>query len=122
MSPAKPTRKAAKLSDNSSIKRLWRQQEEELKKRIDEKQRELEAEEAQLEKEEEDRKRAEKEQKAREDAEKVQAAAQKKAKGGRKSGGGWEHWEEREDVRKVRAQTVEDKKKELRDGVLQAGE
>ena len=55
---------------------------------------------------------AAKEQKDREDTEKAKAAAQKKLKGGQKSGGG----------RKVRPQTAEEKRKELRDGVLQAGE
>ena len=114
MSPAKPTRKPTKMSDDSSIKRFKEEQAAKLQKRMEKKKQEQEAEEKRL-AQEEDRKKAEaaaKEQRDREDAEKEKAAAQKKLKGARKSGGG----------RKVRPQTAEEKRKELRDGVLQAGE
>ena len=119
MLPARPTRKPTNMSDNSSIKRFKEEQAAELQKRMEKKKREQEAEEKRLAQEEEDRKKAEvaaKEQQDQEDAEKAKAAAQKKLKGGRKSGGG------RKDVRKVRPQTAEEKRKELQDGVLQAGE
>ena len=76
----------------------------------------------QLAKEREEQEKVEKARKDREEAEKAKVAAEKKRMGGRKSGGGREHREERKDAQKVWPRTAEEKKKELWDGVLQAGE
>ena len=45
MSPARPTRKPTKVSDDSSIKRFKEEQAAELQKRVEKKKREQEAEE-----------------------------------------------------------------------------
>ena len=109
MSPVKKTKPSSKISEDSSVRRMEEEQAKALQVKKDEKKRKAE-EKRQREKEEADQKAAQ-EKEDRERKEREREAARKKSA-----------LKKPEPTWRVQPQTAEEKKRELRDGVLQTSE